>query len=65
VDVDPVTNLVFVASTQQEEVQVLSGSTYAVTATVPGISGNYLAVNPVTKKVYVTGIDGVTVMTEQ
>lgn len=65
VDVDPVTNLAFVASTAQDSVDVINGSTNTVTATVHGVPANYVALNFVTAKVYVTGRTGVTVLTEK
>jgi DNA-binding beta-propeller fold protein YncE len=64
VDVDPFTNLVFVVSTLQDNVEVIDGSTNTVTATVPGIHGLYVAQNVGSQTVYVSGSTGVTVMTE-
>lgn len=65
VDVDPVTNLAFVASTALDTVDVINGSGNTVTSTVPGVPANYVAVNFVTAKVYVTGRTGLTVLTEK
>jgi DNA-binding beta-propeller fold protein YncE len=64
VDVDPFTNLVFVVSTLQDNVEVIDGATNTITATVPGIHGLYVAVNVGTQTVYVSGSKGVTVITE-
>ena len=64
VDVDPFTNLIFVVSTLQDNVEVIDGATNTVTATVPGIHGLYVAVNVGTQTVYVSGSKGVTVMSE-
>jgi DNA-binding beta-propeller fold protein YncE len=65
VDVDPITNLVFVASTSLDSVTVINGTTNQVTATVTGVPANYIAVNYATQKVYVSGRNGITVMTEK
>jgi len=65
VDVDPVTNLAFVASTALDNVTVIDGSTNTVKATVFGVPANYIAANLATQKVYVSGRTGVTVLTEQ
>jgi DNA-binding beta-propeller fold protein YncE len=65
VDVDPVTNLAFVAATARDSVDVISGANNTVTATVQGVPANYVAVNFATAKVYVTGTAGVTVLTEK
>ncbi|MBB6145709.1 DNA-binding beta-propeller fold protein YncE [Silvibacterium bohemicum] len=65
VDVDPVTNLAFVAATAQDAVDVISGANNTVTATIQGVPANYVALNFATAKVYVTGRTGVTVLTEK
>lgn len=65
VDVDPVTNLAFVASTALDSVTVIDGSTNAVKAIVTGVPASYIAVNLATQKVYVSGRTGVTVLTEK
>jgi DNA-binding beta-propeller fold protein YncE len=65
VDVDPITNLAFVASTDLDEIDVIDGSTNTLTATVSGIPGLYVAANIGTQMVYVSGINGVTVLTEK
>jgi DNA-binding beta-propeller fold protein YncE len=64
VDVDPFTNLAFVVSTDQNQVDVINGATNAVTATVSGVPGQYVAVNIGTHVVYVSGTNGVTVLSE-
>lgn len=65
VDVDPFTNLAFVASTALDDVTVIDGSTNTVKATIFSVPANYLAVNFATQKVYVSGTTGVTVLTEK
>jgi YVTN family beta-propeller protein len=64
-DVDPITDLVFVTSTALNNVTVINGKSNTVAATVPGIEANFVAVNFVTEKVYLAGNNGVTVMTEK
>lgn len=65
VDVDPITNLAFVASTAQDDVAVIDGSNNTVTTTVLNVPASFVAVNFVTEKVYVSGRTGVTVLTEK
>ncbi len=65
VDVDPFTNLAFVASTALDDVTVIDGATNTVKAVVNGVPASYVAVNYVSQKVYVSGRVGVTVLTEQ
>jgi DNA-binding beta-propeller fold protein YncE len=65
VDVDPITNLAFVASTALDDVAVIDGSTNTLKNTVSNVPASYVAVNFVTQKVYVSGRTGVTVMTEK
>jgi YVTN family beta-propeller protein len=64
IDVDLNTNLTFVANTQGNTLSVIDGSTNAVTATL-AVMGQYVAVNPVTEKVYVTGSSKITVLNEK
>jgi|GEM_PF-5721251 len=64
-DVDPVTNKAFVLSTGIPALNVIDGSTNMISATLPGISANYVSVDFVTAKVYVSGNSGVTVLTEK
>jgi DNA-binding beta-propeller fold protein YncE len=64
VDVDPITNLAFVASTSENQIDVINGSTNTLTSTVSGVPGQYVAVNIGTQTVYVSGTNGVTVLTE-
>ncbi|AXC09547.1 hypothetical protein ACPOL_0162 [Acidisarcina polymorpha] len=52
IDVDPVTNLAFVANTQDGTVSVINQATNTVSATLP-VSGLFVAANFVTGKVYV------------
>jgi len=65
VDVDPLTNLAFVASTSQNEIDVIDGSTNTFKTSVTGVSARYVAVNMGTQTVYVSGTEGVTVLTEK
>ena len=65
VDVDPFTDLIFVASTSLDDVTVIDGSTNTVKAVVTSVPATFVAVNPVTEKVYVSGRNGVTVLTEK
>jgi DNA-binding beta-propeller fold protein YncE len=65
VDVDPITNLAFVADNGIDSVSVIDGSTNTVTATLSGIPASYVAVNHSSEKVYVSGRDGVVVLTEK
>lgn len=65
VDVDPFTKLAFVASRALDSVTVIDGSTNEVKVSVSGVPASYLAVNPITEKVYVSGRTGVTVITEK
>jgi YVTN family beta-propeller protein len=64
-DVDPVTNLVFVASTALNNVTVIKGKTNEVKATVANVSATFVAANFFTQLVYVSGSNGVTVLTEK
>lgn len=65
VDVDPATNLAFVAISALDELTVIDGSSNTVKAVVAGVPASYVAVNPTTRKVYVSGRVGVTVVTEK
>jgi DNA-binding beta-propeller fold protein YncE len=65
VDVDPFTNLAFVVSTALDNVTVIDGATHKVTAVVTGVPGSYVAVNYSSRKVYVSGQIGVTVLGEK
>lgn len=65
VDVDPVTNLAFVASTALDSVTIIDGSTNTVKSIVTGVPASYIAVNLATQKVYVSGRAGVAVLTEK
>jgi DNA-binding beta-propeller fold protein YncE len=65
VDVDPLTNLAFVASTAQDDVTVIDGSNNTVKTIVENVTASFVAVNFVTRKVYVSGRNGLTVMTEK
>jgi len=64
IDVDLVSDLAFVANTQDGTISEINGSTNTNVNTIP-VTGNYLGVNPVTSKVYVGGQDNsVTVLGE-
>ena len=65
VDVDPVTNLVFVASTAIDSVNVIDGKTNTIKSVVTAVPASYLAVNFATQKLYVSGRLGVFVVTEK
>jgi YVTN family beta-propeller protein len=65
VDVDLNTNLAFVANTTGNGISVINGKTNTVTENLP-VTGNFVAVNPTTSKVYITGqTNSVTVLNEQ
>ena len=65
VDVDPVTNLAFVASTALNNVTVIDGSSNAVKTTLSGVPANFVAVNFFAGKAYVAGDNVVTVLKER
>jgi YVTN family beta-propeller protein len=65
VDVDPISNLVFVASTAVDEVSVIDGKTNTIKSVVNSVPASYLAVNSFTQKLYVSGRIGVIVVTEK
>ena len=54
VDVDPVTNLAFVTNTEDGALSTINGANNTVSSTLSA-SGTFVAVNPVTEKVYVSG----------
>jgi len=67
IDADFITHLVFVANSGDNTVSVLNGKTDAVISTVP-VSALFLAVNPVTERVYVapaTNTAALTVISEK
>ena len=64
VDVDPVTNLAFVADRRDNNTSVINGKTNTLSTTVTGTNATFLSVNPVTEKVYAVGNGVVTVFTE-
>jgi YVTN family beta-propeller protein len=65
VDVDFITNLTFVTNLIDNTVSVIDGKTNTVTASLP-VGGTFLAVNPSTHKVYVSGQSNqLTVLSEQ
>jgi len=65
VDVDPITNLAFVADVNDNNTTIINGRTNTVQATVVGTYPFFLAVNPATEKVYAAGQGMVTVFTER
>jgi YVTN family beta-propeller protein len=65
VDVDPITNLAFVASSAVDEVSVIDGKTNTIKSVVTSVPASYLAVNYLTQKLYVSGRVGVIVVTEK
>jgi len=65
VDVDPFTNLAFVADPLDQEIFVINGSNNTLQTTVVGVPADYVAVNPTTQLVYASGQIGVTVLTEK
>ncbi|MBV8675140.1 MAG: YncE family protein [Acidobacteriaceae bacterium] len=56
VDVDLGTNLAFVTNLGDGTLSVIDGKTNTVSATLP-VTGNFVALNPLTEKVYVGGQD--------
>lgn len=64
VDVDPFTSLAFVASRSLDSVTVIDENSDTVKTTITGVPATYVAVDPVSEKVYVSGRNGVTVLTE-
>lgn len=64
-DVDPVTNKAFVVSTGTPALNVIDGKTNTVSATLQGVTANYVSVNYVSSKVYLSGNNGVIVVTEK
>lgn len=65
VDVDSLTHLAFVSNTLDQTVSVVNDKTNAVIATLP-VTGYFVAVNPLTQKVYVGGQSNViTVVSEK
>ena len=64
-DVDPITNHIYVASTALNVVTAVDGKTNTVTATVTNVPATFVAVNYFTSKVYVSGGNSLTVLTEK
>jgi YVTN family beta-propeller protein len=67
IDVDPLTHLAYVANASDDTLSTINETTTTVTNTIP-VSSFFLAVNPVTEKIYVSPIDSVmslTVVTEK
>lgn len=63
-DVDLITNKAFIISTGIQALNVIDGKSNTVSATIPGIDANYVTVDYLTHKVYLSGNAGVTVVTE-
>lgn len=64
-DVDPITNRIYVASTALNVVTAVDGKTNTVAGSVPNVPATFVAVNFVTSKVYVSGSNSLTVLTEK
>jgi DNA-binding beta-propeller fold protein YncE len=64
-DVDPLTNRIYVSSTALDAISVVDGKTNTATATVPNVPAAFVAVDFVTSKVYVSGGNSLTVLTEK
>jgi YVTN family beta-propeller protein len=64
VDVDPITDKVYVANTGTGNLTVIDGKTNTVTTALSGVNANYVAVNYGSRKVYLSGNTGITVVTE-
>lgn len=64
-DVDPLTNRVYVASTALNVVTAVDGKTNTAIATVSNVPAAFVAVNYITSKVYVSGGNSLTVLTEK
>ena len=64
-DVDPFTNKTFVLSTNTPALNVIDGSTNTVSATLPNVTGSFIAVNVGSGKVYISGASGITVVSEK
>jgi DNA-binding beta-propeller fold protein YncE len=62
IDIDPFTHLAFAANAQDDTLSVIDDKTDSVTLTMP-VSSLFLAVNPLSEKVYVSPIDAVTSLT--
>ena len=64
-DVDPLTNRVYVASTALNTVTAVDGKTNTATGIAVNVPATFVAVNFVTSKVYVSGGNSLTVLTEK
>ena len=64
-DVDPITNRIYVASTALNLITAVDGKTNTAAATVTNVPANFVAVNFVSEKVYVSGGNSLTVLTEK
>jgi YVTN family beta-propeller protein len=65
IDVDPVTNLIFVLSNASHTITVIDGVKRSVSKTMRGVHANFIATNMTTGKIYLAGESGVTVITEK
>lgn len=63
-DVDLLTNKVYVISTGIPALNVIDGATNKISGTIQGIDANYVSVDFFSQKVYLSGNSGVTVVTE-
>lgn len=64
-DVDPITNRIYVASTALNTLTAVNGKTNTATATVTNVPATFVAVNYATAKIYVSGGNSLTVLTEK
>jgi len=64
-DVDPITNRIYVASIALNTITAIDGKTNVVTENVSNVPATFVAVNFLTSKVYVSGGNSLTVLTEK
>ena len=64
-DVDPIKNRIYVASTALNTITAIDGKTNTATATVTNVPATFVAVNYLTEKIYVSGGNSLTVLTEK
>jgi DNA-binding beta-propeller fold protein YncE len=64
-DVDPIKNRIYVASTALNTITAVDGKTNTATATVTNVPATFVAVNYLTEKIYVSGSNSLTVLTEK
>lgn len=64
-DVDPIKNRIYVASTALNTITAVDGKTNTATATVTNVPATFVAINYLTEKIYVSGGNSLTVLTEK